>query len=148
MLTAQELNRFSPASSKLTPNAAQFQSKIAGNANQQTCVYQAPPILNDIGKIMARKPDVYDGETSIDDWVDSLRAYIEGTNPGVTSDKVRVSLIKLFMGPNALRMVKHILKEDYCDLVALKKCFESVFDRHSIKYSTLRNVSTQPVKRN
>ena len=38
VLTAQELNRFSPASSKLTPNAAQFQSTIAGNANQQTCV--------------------------------------------------------------------------------------------------------------
>ena len=137
VLTAQELNRFSPSSSKLTPNAAQFQSTIAGNANQQTCVNQAPPLMNDIGRIMARKPDVYDGETSIDDWVDSMRAYIEGTNPGVTTDKVRVSLIKLFMGPNALRMVKHILKEDYCDWVALKKCLESVFNRHTMKYSTL-----------
>ena len=93
--------------------------------------------MNDIGRIMARKPDVYDGETSIDDWVDSMRAYIKGTNPGVTTYKVRVSLIKLFMGPNALRMVKHILKEDYCDWVALKKCLESVFDRHTMKYSTL-----------
>ena len=94
-------------------------------------------MMNDIGRIMARKPDVYDGETSIDYWVDSMRAYIEGTNPGVTTDKVRVSVIKLFMGPNALRMVKHILIEDYCDWVALKNCLESVFDRHTMKYSTL-----------
>ena len=50
-------------------------------------------MMNDIGRIMARKPDMYDGETSIDDWVDSMRTYIEGTNRGVTTDKVRVSLI-------------------------------------------------------
>ena len=70
---------------------------------------------NMTGKIMARKPDVYDGETSIDDWVDSMKAYIEGTNPGLVMDRVRVSQIKLFMGPNALRMVKHYLKEEFCD---------------------------------
>ena len=52
-------------------------------------------------------------------------------------DRVRVSQIKLFMGPNALRMVKHYLKEEFCDWVALKKCLKSVFDRHPLKYSTL-----------
>ena len=41
-------------------------------------------------KIMARKQDVY-GETSIDDCVDSMKAYIEGTNPGLAMDRVRVS---------------------------------------------------------
>ena len=51
------------------------------NANQNQV--QAPVMNPNItGKIMARKPDVYDGETSIDDWVDSMKAYIEGTNPG------------------------------------------------------------------
>ena len=86
---------------------------------------------------MARKPEIYDGETSIDDWVDSMKAYIEGTNPGVVMDQVRVSHIKLFMGPTALRMVKHYLKEEFCDWVALKKCLETVFTRHTLKYSTL-----------
>jgi hypothetical protein len=104
------------------------------NHNQVQAAVMNP---NMNGKIMARKPDVYDGETSIDDWVDSMKAYIEGTNPGLVMDRVRVSQIKLFMGPNALRMVKHYLKEEFCDWVALKKCLESVFDRHTLKYSTL-----------
>ena len=51
------------------------------------------------GKIMARKQDVDDGETSIDDWVDGIKAYIEGTNPGLVMDRVRVSQIKHFMEP-------------------------------------------------
>ena len=45
-------------------------------------------MMNAISRIFARKPDVYDGGTSVDDWVDSMRAYIEGTNPGVTTEKV------------------------------------------------------------
>ena len=53
---------------------------------------------------MARKHDVYDGETSIDDWVDSIKEYIEGTNPGVAINGVTVSQILLFMGPNALML--------------------------------------------
>ena len=28
-------------------------------------------------------------ETSIDDWVDSMKAYIEGTNPGLVMDRAR-----------------------------------------------------------
>ena len=47
--------------------------------------------MNMTVKIMARKPDDYDGETPIDDWVDSMKAYIEGTNPGLVIDRVRVS---------------------------------------------------------
>ena len=66
---------------------------------------------------MARKPDVYDGKTSIDDWIDSMKACIEGTNLGIVMDKVRVSQIKLFMGPKALRRVKHALKDEFCDWV-------------------------------
>ena len=52
---------------------------------------------NMTGKIMARKPDVYDGETSIDDWVDSMKAYIEGTNSGLVMDRVRIWQIKLYL---------------------------------------------------
>ena len=89
------------------------------------------------GRIPARKPDVYDGNTGIDEWVDSMKAYVEGTNPGVVIDKVRVSQIKLFMGPNALRGLKHALKKEFCDWNVLKKCLETAFNRHSLKYSML-----------
>ena len=66
-----------------------------------------------------------------------MKAYVEGTNPRVVMDKERLSQIKLFMGPNALRGVKHALKDEFCDWNVLKKCLETVFDRHSLKYSTL-----------
>ena len=118
-LTAEGLKRFSPSTDK---KALQVQSQqLNQTTSNQATNNQVPAMnVNMQGRIMARKPDVYDGETSIDDWVDSMKAYIEGTNPGVIMDGVRVSQIKLFMGPNALRMVKHILKEEFCDWVALK----------------------------
>ena len=94
------------------------------------------------GRILARKPDFYDGNTGIDEWMDSMKAYVEGTNPGVVMDKVRVK-IKLYMGPNALRGVKHALKEEFCDWNVLKKCLETVFDRH-LKYST-EMAAIQPI---
>ena len=53
-------------------------------------------------------------------------------------DRVRVSQIKLFMGPNALRMVKHYLKEEFCDWVAMKKCLESVINQYSQVFDTAR----------
>ena len=135
-LTAEGLKRFSPSTDKKAPQV-QSQQLNQTTSNQATNNQVPAMNVNMQGRIMARKPDVYDGETSIDDWVDSMKAYIEGTNPGVIMDGVRVSQIKLFMGPNALRMVKHILKEEFCDWVALKKCLESVFDRHTLKYTTL-----------
>ena len=135
-LTAEGLKKFSPSTDKKAP-PVQSQQLNQTTSNQATNNQVPAMNVNMQGRIMARKPDVYDGETSIDDWVDSMKAYIEGTNPGVIMDGVRVSQIKLFMGPNALRMVKHILKEEFCDWVALKKCLESVFDRHTLKYTTL-----------
>ena len=86
------------------------------------------------GRIIARKPDVFDGDTSIDDWINSMKAYIEGTIPGIVMHRVRVSQIKLFMSRKALRRVKNALKDEFCDWVVLKKCLEAVFDRQSVKY--------------
>ena len=53
--------------------------------------------VNMQGQIMARKPDVFDGETLIDDWVDSMKANIKGKNPSVTMDGVRVQLNYLWL---------------------------------------------------
>ena len=69
--------------------------------------------------------------------IDSIKAYIESTHPGILMDRVRVSQIKLFMRPKALRRVKHALKDEFCDWVVLMKFLETVFDRQGLKYSTL-----------
>ena len=66
-------------------------------------------------RISARMP------TSIDEWVDSMKAYVEHSNPGVVMDRVRVSQINLFIGPSALMRVKHALKDEFCYWDVLKK---------------------------
>ena len=116
-----------PSTSKKAPCTQPQQ--LNQTANDRTINNQVPAMnVNMQGKIKARKPDVYDGETSFDDWLCSMKAYIKGTNQGVTMNGVRVSQIKLFMGLNALRMVKQILST-----------IESVFGRHKLKYTTLHD---------
>ena len=100
-LKAEELNRFNPAESKMTsifPTQTTNQAmskRLHQSINTSQCMsaYQnqvQTPVTNPNinGKIMARKQDVNDGKKSIDDWVDSMKAYIEGTNPGLVMDRV------------------------------------------------------------
>ena len=75
-LTAKELNRFNPAESKMTSNifptqtTNQAMNQTTSSNNSSHCMsanqnqVQAPVTNPNItGKIMARKTDVYDGET-------------------------------------------------------------------------------------
>ena len=82
-LTAKELNRFNKVESKKTLNVFSTkpmnQTATPYTISQYTSVndnqVQAPLMNpNMTGKIIARKTYVYDGKTSIDDSVDSMKA--------------------------------------------------------------------------
>ena len=138
-LTKDDVKRFSPALNKTTQNVPpliyqkqqattyQVQSSTQANQTQSSIQVNQVQTTSVSGRIPVRKPDVYDDNTSINEWVDSMKAYFDGTNPAVVMDRVRVSQIKLFMGPSALRRVKHVLKDEFCDWDVLKKCLETVF---------------------
>ena len=115
-MTQENANKFSLALTKITqnvpPSSCLNQQPMINQTSSTQVNQQQTMSLS--GRIPDRKPDVYDGNTGIDEWVDSMKAYAEGTNPGVVMDKVRVSQIKLFMGPNAL-------KDEFCDWNVLKK---------------------------
>ena len=62
------------------PSTYQAQTSTQTNQTQHiTQVNQVQP-TGVSGRIPARKPGVYDGNTGIDEWVDSMKAYVEGTN--------------------------------------------------------------------
>ena len=88
--TKDDVNRFSPALNKATKNFPtlinQYQQSTVTHGNQ-------PQSTGVIGRIMARKRDVYDGNTGTNEWVDSKKSYLDVTNPGVVMDRVRVSQI-------------------------------------------------------
>ena len=74
---ALKLNRFNLACTKQTSNTTQTQAidQSASSNTSQPVQNQAPRVYSELsGRIMARKPDVYAGETSIDNWIDSIKA--------------------------------------------------------------------------
>ena len=95
-----DVNRFGPALNKTTqnvpPNINQRQQPTTYQAQSTTQLNQAQS-TSATGRIPARKTDVYDGNTGIDEWEDRMKAYVNCTNQGFVMDRVRVSLIKLFM---------------------------------------------------
>ena len=140
-LTNKSVNRFSPAANRTTQNVPrpwdQRQQPKTYQAQSSTKTNQTQSSTGASGRIPARKPDVYNGNTIIDERVDSMNVNVKGTNPGAVMYGVIALQIKLFIGPNALWRVKDALKEEFCDWDVLKKCLDTVFDRHSLKNSTI-----------
>ena len=74
---------------------------------------------------------------NIDEWIESLKAYLSGTNPYAATDQVLIAQVKSFLSSTALKRVKHILRHDVCDWRQLKKWMELAFNRHGLKYDTI-----------
>ena len=72
-----------------------------------------------------------------DEWIESLKAYLAGTNPNAATEHVLISQVKSFLSATALRRVKHIFRHDVCDWSQLKKWMELAFNRHGLKYETV-----------
>ena len=66
------------------------------------------------GKVAARKPEVFNEQMNIDEWLESLKAYLAGTNPNASSEFVLISQVKSFLSSTALKRVKHIFRMDVC----------------------------------
>ena len=74
---------------------------------------------------------------NIDEWIESLKAYLAGTNPNAATDQVLISQVKSFLSATALKRVKHIFRREACDWVQLKKWMELAFNRHGLKHETI-----------
>ena len=97
----------------------------------------ADPLLYRSGKVAARKPEVFSESMNIDEWIESLKAYLAGTNPNAATDQVLIAQVKSFLSSTALKRVKHIFRYDVCDWRQLKKWMELAFNRHGLKYETI-----------
>ena len=89
------------------------------------------------GKVAARKPEVFSESMNIDEWIESLKANLSGTNSNVATDQVLISQVKSFFSATALKRVKHIFRHDVCDWSQLKKLMELAFNRPGFKYETI-----------
>ena len=58
---------------------------------------------------------MFNESMNIDEWIESLKAYLAGTNPNAATDQVLVSQVKSFLSSIALKRVKHIFRHDFCD---------------------------------
>ena len=88
-------------------------------------------------KVAARKPEVLSESMNIDEWIESLKAYLAGTNSNAATDQVLISQVKSFLSATSLKRVKHIFRHDVCDWSQLKKLMELAFNRHRWKYETI-----------
>ena len=48
-------------------------------------------------KLAARNPEVFNENMNIDEWLESLKAYLAGKNPNAASDQVLISQVKSFL---------------------------------------------------
>ena len=90
-LTKDYVNRFSPGLNKTMqnvppliyqkqqPTTYQVQSSTQSNQTQSSTQVNQVQTTSVSGRIPARKSDIYDGNTSINEWVDSMTAYVDGT---------------------------------------------------------------------
>ena len=90
-------------------------------------------------KMSARKPEVFDGKENIEEWLDGLKAYFACVNHGFSTEGVLVSQVKSFMGPNALKALRHILRGETCEWAELKQWMEVAFSRRSLEYQELNS---------
>ena len=54
-----------------------------------------------VGKVAARKPEVFSESMNIDEWIESLKAYLAGTNPNAATDQVLILQVKSFLSATA-----------------------------------------------
>ena len=92
---------------------SQNASRDAANEIRVDAVYRG-------GKVAARKPEVFSESLNIDEWIESLKAYLAGTNPNAATDQVLIAQVKSFLSSTALKRVKHIFKNEACDWSQLK----------------------------
>jgi hypothetical protein len=116
----------------LTTNNDQNQSQ-----NRDTNREYRPELMFRGGKVAARKPEVFSESMNIDEWIESLKAYLAGTNSNAATNQVLISQVKSFFSATALKRVKHIFRHDVCDWSQLKKLMELAFNRNIFKYQTI-----------
>ena len=80
---------------------------------------------------------MFNESMNIDEWLESLKAYLAGTYPNAAADQVLIAQGKSFLSSTALNRVKHIFRHDVCDWGQLKKWMELAFNRHGLKYETI-----------
>ena len=80
-------------------------------------------------KIIARKPSVFDGIGSIDDWIGSMKAYFACSNPWITTDEVIDAQVKTLMDADIVRALKHTIVRDTCSWGTFKQNLELAFGR-------------------
>ena len=89
-------------------NQSQNASRDAANENREESVYRG-------GKVAARKPEVFIESMNINEWIESLKAYLAMTNPTAATNQVLIAQVKSFLSSTALKRVKHIFKNEVCD---------------------------------
>ena len=89
------------------------------------------------GKVAARKPEVFSENMNVDEWIESLKANLSGTNLNAAADQVLISQVNQVSSATALKRVKHIFRREACDWVLLKKWMELTFNRHGLKHETI-----------
>ena len=55
------------------------------------------------GRVAKRKPEVFNESMNIGEWIESLKAYLAGTNPNAATDQVLIAKVKSFLRLVALR---------------------------------------------
>ena len=50
---------------------------------------------------MSRNPEVFSESMNIDEWIESLKAYLAGTNPNAATDQVLIAQVKSFLSSTA-----------------------------------------------
>ena len=116
-----------PLSVNFDLSQSQNARRDAANENRVEPVYRG-------GKVVARKPEVFSESMNIDEWIESLKAYLVGTNPNAATDQVQIAQVKSFLSSTAIKRVKHIFKNEVCDWSQLKKWMELAFNRNDLKY--------------
>ena len=58
---------------------------------------------------------------NIDEWIESLKAYLAGMIPNAATDQVLIAQVKSFLSSTALKRVRHIIRNEVFDWSQLKK---------------------------
>ena len=74
---------------------------------------RADPLLYRGGKVSARKPEVFSESMKIDEWIESLKAYLSGTNTNAATHQVLIAQVKSFLRSTALKRVKYIFMQQH-----------------------------------
>ena len=97
----------------LTTNNDQNQTQIHNQSqNSETNRDYRPELIFRGGKVAAKKHEVFSKSMNKDEWIESLQAYLAGTNPNAATDQVFISQVKSFLSATALKRVKHIFRRE------------------------------------